>query len=159
MLSNPKHGWVELKVSENVYHLSYIYDFIVEWLKLCKQGLDNNETTVLEAYDEPGRIIVVLSKYNVYVIKEAEDDLPCEKDGVAFEYSDMTMVQFCQNLYKDVLDNIDSWVKFKYSMEFISKEQLEELREKLKNEILQNLTWLKNAIDRYNKYHNCQEVI
>ena len=88
---------------------------------------------------EPGRFICVVSFWNCHIICEDEDRDPLTPQNTIHEISHTSMLQFCQQLYDDISENLDGWT---WWYDYASKSDFDTRKE----ELIKKLTRLKELI-------------
>ena len=113
MLSKPKHGWSDFQLDNtSVYGLSYLDDIAFEWLDQAIHGLETLSPFCVKGFLEPDRFLCLVSYWNCHIICEDDGREALDSDAIAHEYSHTNMIEFCENLYNDISQNIDDWVSF-----------------------------------------------
>ncbi|MBQ9880937.1 MAG: hypothetical protein IJM45_10960 [Clostridia bacterium] len=115
MLSVPKAGWTTFKINDsNEYMLSYLTDVPFDWLTHAIHGLETMDVFAVHGNCEPGRMVCTISHWSCYVLFEDEDPNPkCD----CFSQINLSMIDFCRNLYTDILNYLDAWVHWdEYSL-------------------------------------------
>ena len=114
MLSKPAYGWSEFQLGDfHSYSLSYLDDIAVEWVDQAIHGLETMLPFCVKGNSEPTRILCVVSYWHCHIITEEEVDRnnPDVEYGI-LETPRVNMLEFCQNLYDDVSQNLDEWASF-----------------------------------------------
>ena len=88
---------------------------------------------------EPGRFICVVSFWNSHIICEDEDRDPLTPQNTIHEIAHTSMLQFCQQLYDDISENLDKWV---YWYDYASESDFDTNKE----ELIKKLARLKELI-------------
>ena len=110
MLTKPDCGWSDFSLDgTSVYPLSYLDDIPFEWLDEAIHGLEILNPFCVKGFMEPGRFICVVSFGNCHIICEDEDKYPLNRKNIIHEISHTSMLQFCQQLYDDISENLDDW--------------------------------------------------
>ena len=110
MLTEPDCGWSDFNLDgTSVYQLSYLDDIPFEWIDDAIHGLETLNPFCVKGFMEPGRFICVVSFWNCHIICEDEDRDPLTPQNTLHEISHTSMLQFCQQLYDDISENLDSW--------------------------------------------------
>ena len=110
MLTKPEHGWSDFNLDgTSVYPLSYLDNIPFEWLDDAIHGLETLNPFCVKGFMEPGRFICVVSFWNCHIICEDEDRDPLDPQNTIHEISHTSMLQFCQQLYDDISENLDDW--------------------------------------------------
>lgn len=113
MLSDQEYGWTDFQLpGTNVYSLSYLDDIAFEWLEQAIHGLETMRPFCVKGFMEPRRFLCLVSYWNCHIICENENRGVLDKDDIAFDYSNTSMLEFCENLYIDIRRDIDGWVEF-----------------------------------------------
>ncbi len=109
MLRKPQDGWAlfQLGSKETAYDLSYVTDVAMEWLDQAIHGLKTLDVFSVHGYCEPGRVVCTVSYWCCYVIFEEDGRNPACHD---VRHLHVNMLDFCQQLYRDIAENLDAWV-------------------------------------------------
>ena len=102
-----------------------------EWLDDAIHGLETLNPFCVKGFMEPGRFICVVSFWNCHIICEDEDRDPLDPQNTIHEISHTSMLQFCQQLYDDISENLDDWARWDYDPELDFDTNKEELIIKL----------------------------
>ena len=110
MLTKPEAGWSDFSLDgTSVYPLGYLDNIPFEWLDDAIHGLETLNPFCVKGFMEPGRFICVVSFWNCHIICEDEDRDPLDPQNTIHEISHTSMLQFCQQLYDDISENLDDW--------------------------------------------------
>ena len=132
MLTKPDCGWSDFSLDgTSVYTLSYLDNIPFEWLDEAIHGLEILNPFCVKGFMEPGRFICVVSFWNCHIICEDEDRDPLDPQNTTHEISHTSMLQFCQQLYDDISENLDDWARWDYDPELDFDTNKEELIIKL----------------------------
>ena len=132
MLTKPEAGWSDFSLDgTSVYTLSYLDDIPFEWLDEAIHGLEILNPFCVKGFMEPERFICVVSFWNCHIICEDEDRDPLDPQNTTHEISHTSMLQFCQQLYDDISENLDDWARWDYDPELDFDTNKEELIIKL----------------------------
>ena len=132
MLTKPEAGWSDFSLDgTSVYPLSYLDNIPFEWLDDAIHGLETLNPFCVKGFMEPGRFICVVSFWNCHIICEDEDRDPLTPQNTIHEISHTSMLQFCQQLYADISENLDDWACWDYDSELDFDTNKEELIIKL----------------------------
>ena len=132
MLTKPEAGWSDFSLDgTSVYHLSYLDNIPFEWLDDAIHGLETLNPFCVKGFMEPDRFICVVSFWNCHIICEDEDRDPLDPQDTIHEISHTSMLQFCQQFYDDISENLDDWACWDYDPEFDFDTNKEELIIKL----------------------------
>ena len=132
MLTKPDCGWSDFSLDgTSVYPLSYLDNIPFEWLDDAIHGLETLKPFCVKGFMEPGRFICVVSFWNCHIICEDEDRDPLDPQNTIHEISHTSMLQFCQQLYDDISENLDDWACWDYDPELDFDTNKEELIIKL----------------------------
>ena len=132
MLTKPEAGWSDFSLDgTSVYPLSYLDDIPFNWLDDAIHGLETLNPFCVKGFMEPGRFICVVSFWNCHIICEDEDKYPLIPEKTRHEISHTSMLQFCQQLYDDISENLDDWACWDYDPELDFDTNKEELIIKL----------------------------
>lgn len=116
MLTKPQHGWSDFSLEDTFsYGLSYLDDIGMEWVAQAIHGLETLNPFCVHGNLEPGRMLCIVSYWNCYIVVEDEDDINRRgrgKEQMIQEYSNTSMLDFCQQLYTDISGNIEEWGSF-----------------------------------------------
>lgn len=149
MLSVPDFGWSKFCIpNTKTYSLSYLTDVALEWIKSATYGLKNLTPFAVEGFCEPGRMLCTVSFWKCYVLLEEED-----KNGALLEGPvaiDMSMADFCQELYKDINDNLEAWVTWFTCGSYEKDDDRFDLDDR-REDLVNALTDLKETIDSESK--------
>ena len=108
MLTKPEAGWSDFSLDgTSVYTLSYLDDIPFEWLDEAIHGLEILNPFCVKGFMEPERFICVVSFWNCHIICEDENKDPLIPQNTTHEISHTSMLQFCQQLYDDISENLD----------------------------------------------------
>ena len=142
MLSKPDAGWTDFKLKDKSYALSYLTALPFEWLSQAIHGLETMLPFTVHGFSEPGRMLCTVSYWNCYIVFSDDEAYEVEAEDVRTEYINKNMIEFCEDLHRDISGNIDEWCKWFTDYEAENEEeeqafyadiksQLEELLEKL----------------------------
>ena len=142
MLSKPDAGWTDFKLKDKSYALSYLTAVPFEWLSQAIHGLETMLPFTVHGFSEPGRMLCTVSYWNCYIVFSDDEAYEVEAEDVRTEYINKNMIEFCEDLHRDISGNIDEWCKWFTDYEAETEEeeqafyadiksQLEELLEKL----------------------------
>ena len=132
MLTKPDCGWSDFSLDgTSVYTLGYLDNIPFEWLDDAIHGLETLNPFCVKGFMEPGRFICVVSFWNCHIICEDEDRDPLTPQNTIHEISQTSMLQFCQQLYDDISENLDDWACWDYDPELDFDTNKEELIIKL----------------------------
>lgn len=113
MLSYPKHGWTDFRLEGTyTYVLSYLNDIPFEWLEQAIHGLETLLPFCVKGYMEPGRFLCLVSYWNCHIVCEDEDSEIQKKEHIGHDYSNISMLEFCELLHNDIKSNLDAWADF-----------------------------------------------
>ena len=140
MLTEPDCGWSDFNLAgTSVYQLSYLDDIPFEWIDDAIHGLETLNPFCVKGFMEPGRFICVISFWNCHIICEDEDRDPLTPQNTLHEIAHTSMLQFCQQLYDDISENLDKWV---YWYDYASESDFDTNKE----ELIKKLARLKELI-------------
>ena len=146
MLTEPDCGWSDFNLDgTSVYQLSYLDDIPFEWIDDAIHGLETLNPFCVKGFMEPGRFICVVSFWNCHIICEDENRDPLTPQNTLHEISHTSMLQFCQQLYDDISENLDRWT---WWYNYASESDFDTR----KKELIKKLTRLKELIAE-NKEH------
>ena len=132
MLTKPDAGWSDFSLDgTSVYTLGYLDNIPFEWLDDAIHGLETLNPFCVKGFMEPGRFICVVSFWNCHIICEDEDRDPLTPQNTIHEIAHTSMLQFCQQLYDDISENLDAWACWDYDPELDFDTNKEELIKKL----------------------------
>lgn len=133
MLTKPINGWSDFQLEgTSIYGLSYLDDIAFEWIEQAIHGLETLMPFCVKGFLEPNRFLCTVSYWNCHIVCEDDERDPLDKDDVINEFSHTSMLQFCQNLYDDISQNIDEWVSFVDYQDIDIVKRKEELEQKLR---------------------------
>lgn len=156
MLSVPEYGWTEFNISdEKSYSLSYLTDVALEWIQSATYGLKNLTPFAVEGFCEPGRMLCTVSYWKSYVLFEEDDNQGALLEGPI--EIDMSMADFCKELYRDINDNLEAWVAWFTNGSNETEEDMIDLDERRKK-LVSALADLKEVIDAKNEKFNGKVV-
>ena len=140
MLTKPEHGWSDFSLDgTSVYPLSYLDNIPFKWLDDAIHGLETLNPFCVKGFMEPRRFICVVSFWNCHIICEDEDRAPLDHPNTIHEISHTSMLQFCQQLYDDISENLDDWACW---YDYASKTDFDTRKE----ELIKKLARLKELI-------------
>ncbi len=130
MLSKPKSGWTNFKLSETgEYSLSYLDDIPMNWLEDAIHGLEYYRPFCVYANMEPECFICIVNYDSCQIIIETEDGMENSEDIYSIEVSQTNMLEFCKMLCDDIKIHIDDWANFvDYNGENPAKKKRELIR-------------------------------
>ena len=142
MLSIPDAGWTDFQLKEKSYALSYLTAVPFDWLTQAIHGLETMLPFTVHGFSEPGRMLCTVSYWNCYIVFCDDENYEEDEADIRSEYIHKNMMEFCEELHRDIRENIDAWCKWftDYEAETEEEEQafyasikakLEELLEKL----------------------------
>lgn len=111
MLSIPDAGWTEFKLKEKTYCLSYLTSLPFDWLTQAIHGLETMLPFTVHGFSEPGRMLCTVSYWNCYVLF-GDDEAYAEAEEGRTECADKNMMEFCEELHRDISENIDEWCRW-----------------------------------------------
>ena len=109
MLSKPECGWTTFAMGETKCSLSYLTNVPMDWLNEAIHGLETLRPFTVHGYLEPGRMLCTVSYWNCYLIFEDDGKSPLSTDELSQEIIPISMLDFCKQLYDDILENIGQW--------------------------------------------------
>ena len=113
MLTKPDAGWTDFQLEgTKSYGLSYVNDLPVEWMEQAIHGLETLQPFCVEGFMEPNRFLCVVSYWNCHIITEYDGKSPLSEGNVASEYAQVSMLDFCKMLCRDIEEYLDDWVNF-----------------------------------------------
>jgi len=131
MLSKPKSGWTTFSLVNNEYDLSYLTDVALEWIEQAIHGLETLHPFTVHGFLEPGRMICVVSYWNIHIFVEDDENVPLNKEDNHYETIHMTMIDFCEILYNDIKENIVEWIDWFCDDRYDLKKREIEINKKL----------------------------
>lgn len=132
MLTKPEYGWSDFQLEgTSRYGLSYLDDIAFDWVEQAIHGLETMLPFCVKGFMEPTRFLCTVSYWNCHIICEDEMRYPLDKKDVINEISHTSMLQFCQYLYDDIIQNIDEWVSFLDYFDLDTTDRKEVLMQKL----------------------------
>lgn len=144
MLSKSKNGWTDFELGNNSYKLSYLTDVSIAWLDSAIDGLKNTKPFVVRGFLEPWRVIGVVSFWNVHLFVESDEDDVLDPAESNYAIIHMSMIEFCEQLYNDINNNLEEWVNW-----FCDDEHDLVMRKK---ELVKKLEELRKLIDMQKEY-------
>ncbi len=112
MLGKPKSGWTTFSLTNNEYDLSYLTDIALEWIEQSIHGLETLHPFIVHGFLEPGRMLCVVSYWNIHIFVEDDENVSLNKEDSNYETIHMTMIDFCELLYNDIKENKDEWINW-----------------------------------------------
>lgn len=128
MLSKPEHGWSEFSLGESCYSISYLTNVPLDWLDRAIFGLETLLPFEVDGYCEPGRMVCTVDFSESHIFFENGER---DKQNSFCEVIPINMLDFCEQLHKDITDNIDDWQKWNSSYS-LTKEELQFRLDRLK---------------------------
>lgn len=134
MLSCPEYGWSDFQLEGTaVYGLSYLDDIAFDWLEQAIHGLETMLPFCVKGFMEPGRFLCLVSYWNCHIVCEDEDRGILSKEDMGYDYSNTSMLEFCELLHNDIKSNLDAWAIFASYQE---DKRPEEKKKYLENRLL-----------------------
>ena len=112
MLSIPDTGWTGFKLKDKSYGLSYLTALPFDWLSQAIHGLETMLPFTVHGFCEPGRMLCTVSYWNCYIVFSNDEAYEVEMEDVCTEYINKNMMEFCEDLHRDISENIDEWCKW-----------------------------------------------
>ena len=112
MLSIPDAGWTDFKLKDKSYALSYLTAVPFEWLTQAIHGLETMLPFTVHGFSEPGRMLCTVSYWNCYIVFNDDEAYEVEAEDICSEYIHKNMMEFCEELHRDISENIDAWCKW-----------------------------------------------
>lgn len=113
MLMKPKARWTEFQLEGcSSYYLSYLDDIAFEWINQAIWSLETMKPFCVKGFLEPYRFLCTVSYWNFHIIVENEKTVPIPKEDIHYQIAHINMIEFCQNLYEDILNAFNEWVYF-----------------------------------------------
>ena len=127
MLSKPDYGWSDFTLGDKSFSLSYLTDIPNDWPDAAIDGLQTGQRFIVSGTEEPNRVYCLVSRSSCRIICDerfinvcfpselTEDEFHClEKlKGVTlYEYPDVEMLAFCENLYRDISQHEELWAEW-----------------------------------------------
>ena len=112
MLSIPDAGWTDFKLKDKSYALSYLTAVPFEWLTQAIHGLETMLPFTVHGFSEPGRMLCTVSYWNCYIVFSDDEAYEVEAEDVRIEYINKNMMEFCEDLHRDISENIDNWCQW-----------------------------------------------
>lgn len=147
MLSKPNAGWSHFKLKEKTYALSYLTALPFEWLNQAIHGLETMLPFNVHGFSEPGRMLCTVSYWNCYIVFSDDEDYEVEAEDVRFEYININMMEFCEDLHRDISENIDEWCKWFTDYEAETEEEEQAFYADIKVQLEELLTKLASLIN------------
>ncbi len=127
MLTKPLHGWTDFQLDgTSCYSLSYLDDIPFQWLDRAIVGLSTLTPFQVTGNLEPEAFACQVSLSH------------CRVEGRETEYSDTTMLAFCQYLHRDIRLHLEDWAAFTGRDTAARKQQLEQKLSQLQALITKN---------------------
>jgi len=134
MLTKPKAGWSDFQLTgTSVYGLSYIIgDLPFDWIEQAIHGLETWNPFCVTANLEPGCFICVVGYHNCHIIVEEDEwSHSSQEEEISTELSHTTMMDFCKDLYDDIVSDFNEWVNFGANEGTDLKKRAENLQKQL----------------------------
>ena len=146
MLSKPDAGWTDFKIKEKTYSLSYLTAVPFDWLTQAIHGLETMLPFTVHGFCEPGRMLCTVSYWNCYIIFSDDEAYEVEAEDVRTEYIHKNMMEFCEDLHRDISGNIDEWCKWFTDYEAETEEEEQAFYADIKSQLEELLTKLEALI-------------
>ena len=143
MLSRPEAGWSQFSLDDQLFSLSYLTNVPCDWLDQAIHGLETLAPFSVHGFCEPGRLICTVSYRNCHIIFEDED-----QESAQWHIAPISMIEFCQNLYDDLSNNLDAWSKWLPAHRAKNAQENEIIYSKAKTNIEMHLARLKELISK-----------
>ena len=112
MLSSPAAGWTNFKLKDKSYALSYLTAVPFDWLTQAIHGLETMLPFTVHGFSEPGRMLCTVSYWNCYIVFCDDENYEEDDADIRSEYIHKNMMEFCEELHRDISENIDAWCKW-----------------------------------------------
>ena len=66
----------------------------------------------VHGFCEPGRVLCTISYWNCYIVHCIDEDYEEDTEEIQTEYIHKNMMKFCEDLHRDIKENIDDWCKW-----------------------------------------------
>ena len=146
MLSKPDAGWTDFKIKEKTYSLSYLTAVPFDWLTQAIHGLETMLPFTVHGFCEPGRVLCTISYWNCYIVHCIDEDYEEDTEEIQTEYIHKNMMEFCEDLHRDIKENIDDWCKWFRDYEAETEEEENAFNAKIKMQLEELLTKLEALI-------------
>ena len=147
MLSIPNAGWTDFKLKDKSYALSYLTAVPFDWLTQAIHGLETMLPFTVHGFSEPGRMLCTVSYWNCYIVFCDDENYEEDEADISSEYIHKSMMEFCEELHRDISQNIDAWCKWFTDYEAETEEEEQAFYANMKSkleELLRNLAALIN---------------
>lgn len=146
MLSKPKAGWTTFELCDDYsYRLSYLTDVCIDWLDAAIRGLDDMKPFAVHGFCEPDRMVCLVSFDGTYIVYES--DACMKNSGYKHMYGvDVTMIDFCRNLHRDISENLEEWVNWNNEYLYDDERDEEEMKPIRRSKIKEKLDRLEELI-------------
>lgn len=128
MLSIPLFGYLTFKLKNKEYKIKYEDNMINEWLEKVITGLKNKQTIIIEEQTDTLPITITVSFFSTHIL--IGDKIVTDDGKINYEFIHINMLEFCNELYKDINNNKIDWIKSLENNEI--KKKLEENLDNLK---------------------------
>lgn len=112
MLGKPDAGWSRFEMGDVFCHLSYMTDVAGDWLEQAIYGLETMRPFAVHGTLEPGRMVCAVSYWNCHIIVESDGIVDRTRDDAEYETYNMSMLEFCRALHRDVTEDLEDWVRW-----------------------------------------------
>ena len=136
MLSEPKYGWVDIKIGNWCGSASYLTNPHLDLLDAFCEVLSKRNVSSVFCDGEGWEFVIVLTDFYVYVIESKEENK-------LFSFEDKTLNELAKELIQDILANIDLWCCWDYNNES------EDSCIKARKEILKKVRKLEKLVNYY----------
>ena len=66
----------------------------------------------VHGFSEPGRMLCTVSYWNCYIVFCDDENYEEAAEDIRSEYIHKNMMEFCEELHRDIRENIDAWCKW-----------------------------------------------
>ena len=146
MLSKPYAGWTDFKLKDKSYALSYLTALPFEWLNQAIHGLETMLPFTVHGFSEPGQMLCTVSYWNCYIVFSDDEAYEVESEDVHTEYINKNMMEFCEDLHRDISENIDEWCKWFTDYEAETEEEEQAFYADIKSQLDELLVKLAELI-------------
>lgn len=132
MLGAPEDGWSKFSLGKQTFWLSHLTCVPIEWLDQAIHGLETLEPFIVHGQLEPTRLLCIVSYWECHIIVEEQNPKEPMLDDEYSETDQVSMIEFCQMLYEDILNNFNKWQYWRLDDDDRPYIKKRELRSRLK---------------------------
>lgn len=153
MIKELEHGWASIDLGVYGMHLSFMTTRLpLNWLDQAIMGLEKNLPITIHGSVEPGYDMCTFTGTLCHAFYIDEGDFPCIPRRIyTFPYSKL---QFCKELYEDILKELDEWVLWLCSSYSYPDKELPYDNPKFKEEKAK----LSRKLKRLKKLIDCEDL-